>query len=207
MTDPMKVLLADDHPLMREALHQTLRRLDPGVRILDAQDYPSLFSLAARHPDADLALVDLNMPGLPGQEGIRQFRARFPELPLAVLSASESVVDIRSALDAGALGYVLKSSSAETLVSALRQMLAGHAYTPRSGSRSDPSFTAAGSAAARLTPRQVEVMQLLRQGYPNKIIARKLDLTEGTVKVHMGAIFRALGVRNRTEAVLAMQSR
>jgi DNA-binding NarL/FixJ family response regulator len=204
MTDPMKVLLADDHPLMREALHQTLRRLDPGVRILDAQDYPSLFSLAARHPDADLALVDLNMPGLPGQEGIRQFRARFPGLPLAVLSASESVVDIRSALDAGALGYVLKSSPADGLVSALRQMLAGHVYTPRSGT---PSSVAAGSTDGRLTPRQIEVMQLLRQGYPNKIIARKLDLTEGTVKVHMGAIFRALGVRNRTEAVLAMQSR
>lgn len=207
MTDPMKVLLADDHPLMREALQQTLRRLDPRVLILDAQDYPTLFRLAARHPDAELALVDLNMPGLPGQEGIRQFRTRFPDLPLAVLSASESVIDIRSVLDAGALGYVLKSSPAETLLAALRQMLAGHVYTPKPNHRTDLPGAAAGPADGRLTPRQVEVMQLLQQGYPNKLIARKLDLTEGTVKVHMVAIFRALGVRNRTEAVLAMQSR
>lgn len=207
MTDPMKVLLADDHPLMREALRQVLFSLDPRAVVLDAQDYPGLLSLGARHPDADLALVDLNMPGLPAQEGIRQFRRCFPGLPLVVLSASEAARDIRGAFDAGALGYILKSSPAAVMLSALRQVLDGQVYAPQRTRHGDPAFVATGASDSRLTPRQIEVMRLLQQGCPNKIIAHQLRLTEGTVKVHLAAIFKALGVRNRTEAVLAVQRR
>jgi len=205
MTDPLKVLIADDHPLMREAVRQVLTRLDPRVASVDADDYPALFRLAARHPDADLAVVDLNMPGSPCRRGIAEFRARFPGIPLVVLSASESAIDIRNAIDAGALGYILKASTATQMLSALRQVLDGRIYTPPRPNQADPDFLANGSGPARLTRRQVEVVRMLQRGFPNKIIAHRLDLTEGTVKVHVAAIFRALGVRNRTEAVLAVQ--
>ena len=100
----MKTLLADDHPLMREGVRQVLSQLEPPVEIIDAHDYPSLFAQTALHPDLDLALVDLNMPGFVGMQGIAQYRNRFPDIPLVVLSASESPHDIRSALEAGALG-------------------------------------------------------------------------------------------------------
>jgi CheY-like chemotaxis protein len=107
----MKTLLADDHPLMREGVRQVLAQLEPPVEIIDAHDYPSLFAQTALHGDLDLALVDLNMPGFVGMQGITRFRNRFPDIPLVVLSASESPHDIRSALEAGALGYIPKAAS------------------------------------------------------------------------------------------------
>jgi len=201
----MKVLLADDHPLMREAVRQVLLQLDPQLGLVEASDYPSLFRQALRHADLDLALVDLNMPGLPGLQGIREFRSRFPAIPLVVLSASQSPLDIRSALDAGALGYIPKASTTAEMLSALRQVLAGQIFTPHWPNEANTEFFSNGAPAIHLTKRQLEVLRLMQQGCPNKVIAHKLDLTEGTVKVHVAAIFGALGVRNRTEAVLAMQ--
>jgi DNA-binding NarL/FixJ family response regulator len=201
----MKVLLADDHPLMREAVRQVLLQLDPQLGLVEAGDYPSLFRQALRHADLDLALVDLNMPGLPGLQGIREFRSRFPAMPLVVLSASQSPLDIRSALDAGALGYIPKASTTAEMLSALRQVLGGQIFTPHWPDEANTGFFSNGAPAIHLTKRQLEVLRLMQQGCPNKVIARKLDLTEGTVKVHVAAIFGALGVRNRTEAVLAMQ--
>jgi len=203
----MKILLADDHPLMREAVRQVLEQLDVQIDILDAQDYPSLFRQTAQHADIDLALVDLNMPGLPGVHGIIEFRTRFPDIPLVVLSASESPLDIRSVLDAGALGYIPKASTTAVMLSALQQVLAGEVYSPHLSDEADNSFLSGATSENRLTTRQIEVLRLMQQGHPNKTIARKLGLTEGTVKVHVAAIFRALGVRNRTEAVLVVQQR
>ena len=201
----MKALLADDHPLMREAVHQVLLQLDPQLGLVEASDYPSLFRQALGHADLDLALVDLNMPGLPGLRGIREFRSRFPAIPLVVLSASQSPLDIRSALDAGALGYIPKAFTTAEMLSALRQVLAGQIFTPHWPDEANPAFFSNGAPAIHLTKRQLEVLRLMQQGCQNKVIAYKLDLTEGTVKVHVAAIFGALGVRNRTEAVLAMQ--
>jgi len=201
----MNALLADDHPLMREAVRQVLLQLDPQLGLVEASDYPSLFRQALGHADLDLALVDLNMPGLPGLRGIREFRSRFPAIPLVVLSASQSPLDIRSALDAGALGYIPKASTTAEMLSALRQVLAGQIFTPHWPDEANPAFFSNGAPAIHLTKRQLEVLRLMQQGCPNKVIAHKLDLTEGTVKVHVAAIFGALGVRNRTEAVLAMQ--
>ena len=126
----MKTLLADDHPLMREGVRQVLSQLEPPVEILDAHDYPSLFAQTAQHPDLDLALVDLNMPGFVGMHGIAHFRSRFPDVPLVVLSASESPHDIRSTLEAGALGYIPKAASSTEMLAALRSVLAGDVYVP-----------------------------------------------------------------------------
>lgn len=207
----MKTLLADDHPLMRAGAREVLSQLEADVEIIDAHDYPSLFAQADLHPDLDLALVDLNMPGFAGMQGITQLRIRFPDLPLVVLSASESTHDMRCALEAGALGFIPKAASATVMLAALRQVLAGNLYVPaalndrhamtHSPDRADFSDARHGG----LTARQLEVARLLAQGCANKAIAGMLAMSEGTVKVHVGAIFRALGVSNRTEAVLAIQ--
>ena len=207
----MKTLLADDHPLMREGVRQVLSQLDPPVEILDAHDYPSLFAQTALHSDLDLALVDLNMPGFVGMQGITQYRSRFPDIPLVIISASESPHDIHSALEAGALGYIPKAASSQTMLAALRQVLAGDIYMPAclgDGTGGLHTVAPADFAALQhsgLTARQLEVARLLAQGCANKAIAGMLAMSEGTVKVHIAAIFRALSVTNRTEAVLAIQ--
>jgi DNA-binding NarL/FixJ family response regulator len=207
----MKTLLADDHPLMREGVRQVLAQLEPAVEIIDAHDYPSLFAQTALHADLDLALVDLNMPGFVGMQGITQFRGRFPDIPLVVLSASESPHDIRGALEAGALGYIPKAASTADMLAALRQVLAGDIYVPAclGSSHSGLHSVAAADFEALqhtgLTARQLEVARLLAQGCTNKAIGGMLAMSEGTVKVHIAAIFRALNVTNRTEAVLAIQ--
>lgn len=207
----MKTLLADDHPLMREGVRQVLSQLEPPVEIIDAHDYPSLFAQTALHPDLDLALVDLNMPGFVGTQGIAQYRNRFPEIPLVVLSASESSHDIRSALEAGALGYIPKAASTTTMLAALSQVLAGNVYVPacldsaHAGLHSVAPADFEALQHSGLTARQLEVARLLAQGCTNKAIGGMLAMSEGTVKVHIAAIFRALDVSNRTEAVLAIQ--
>jgi DNA-binding NarL/FixJ family response regulator len=207
----MKILFADDHPLMREGVRHVLIQIEAEVEIVDAYDWPSLFAAAAAHADVDLALVDLNMPGSPGLAGIVAFRARHPEVPLVVLSASESARDIQAVLDAGALGYIPKASPQAVMLNALQLVLAGGVYVPPLLLDAAPGLHASQvadfSALAQtgLTTRQTEVLRLLLKGSPNKVIARTLDLTEGTVKLHVAAIFRALNVNNRTEAVLAVQ--
>jgi DNA-binding NarL/FixJ family response regulator len=206
----MKTLLADDHPLMREGVRQVLSQLEPSVEIVDAHDYPSLFAQTAQHPDLDLALVDLNMPGFVGVQGIAHFRSRFPDVPLVVLSASESPHDIRSTLEVGALGYIPKAASSTEMLAALRGVLAGDVYVPPClGGAVGPRTPAPADFAALqhsgLTARQLEVARLLAQGCANKAIAGMLAMSEGTVKVHIAAIFRAFNVTNRTAAVLAIQ--
>jgi DNA-binding NarL/FixJ family response regulator len=207
----MKSLLADDHPLMREGVRQVLSQLEPSIEIIDAHDYPSLFAQTALNADLDLALVDLNMPGFVGMQGISQYRNRFPDIPLVVLSASESAHDIRGALEAGALGYLPKSIPAASMLAALRQVLAGDLYVPDCLGRNDASLCAPTPADFGtlqhhgLTARQLDVARLLAQGCANKAIGGMLSMSENTVKVHMAAIFKALGVTNRTEAVLEIQ--
>lgn len=207
----MKTLLADDHPLMREGVRQVLAQLEPAIEIIDAHDYPSLFAQTALHADLDLALVDLNMPGFVGMQGITQYRHRFPDIPLVVLSASESPHDIRSALEAGALGYIPKAASTAVMLAALRQVLAGDIYVPACLGDSHAGLHSVAPADfealqhSGLTARQMEVARLLAQGCANKAIAGMLAMSEGTVKVHIAAIFRAFGATNRTEAVLEIQ--
>jgi DNA-binding NarL/FixJ family response regulator len=206
----MKILLADDHPLFREGVKHVLMQLSERVGIVDAHDYPSLFAQAAAHPDLDLVLADLYMPGMGGHEGIAEFRNQFPDTPLVIMTASESRGDARRALASGALGYVLKSSPSQAMLDALNRVLNGDIYVPPilegDEQPEDPvSLMPLSSQGIRLTTRQLEVLKLLLQGKPNKIIARELDLSEGTVKIHVAAIFRALGVTNRTEAAVAAQ--
>lgn len=202
----MRVLLADDHPLFREGVKPVLHKLDPRLQIIEAIDYPTAFSAMHQAGEVDLALIDLYMPGMSGVEGVIRFRAAFPDIPLVVLSASELAEDIHRLLSAGALGYITKSSPSEVILGALRLVLAGGVYIPPSLlNHSSGGIEQDSSRPAPLTSRQVEVLRELVKGQSNKQIATALDVTEGTVKIHLAAIFRILKVNNRTEAVLVAQ--
>jgi DNA-binding NarL/FixJ family response regulator len=200
----VKVLIADDHPLVRDALARTVRELASDVQVQEAGDLEALLRLAAEG-GADLALVDLNMPGMDGVQGLRRLREAVPTLPIVVASGQEDSITIRAVLAAGAVGFIPKSERAEVLLAALRLVQSGGTYVP--ARMLDP---AAGPPhdlkSADLTPRQLDVLQCLLRGEPNKQIARQLGLTEGTVKIHIAAILRALHARNRTEAVVRARS-
>ena len=197
----MKVLIADDHPLVRDALARTVRELEPEAQVVQAGDFEALLRLASE--PFDLALVDLNMPGLNGMLGLRRLRERVPTLPVVVASGQDDAATIRAVLAEGAAGFIPKSERPEVLLSALRLVLAGGVYVPaRSLDVPAAPPTSPAAAAALLTPRQRDVLRALSRGQPNKLIARELGLTEGTVKIHIAAILRALQARNRTEAVV-----
>lgn len=200
--------LADDHPIMRAALRSALQSLRPAPRFVEAEDLPGTLALARNHPSMDLLLMDLRMPGGSGIDGIAAVRRVAPTLPVAVVSAEDNPTLIRSLLGLGVAAFIPKTEPPDVIVAAIRIVLGGGQYFP-------PRFIHDGSAAAHgvapaaesLTARHREVLGLLARGLSNKLIARELGLTEGTVKVHLLAIFRVLGVRNRTEAVLAAQQR
>lgn len=204
----MRILLADDHPLFREGVKPVLHKLQTRVEVLEAVDYPSAFDMIHRHGDVDLALLDLYMPGMAAVDGVRRFRAAFPTIPVVVLSASEQTEDIQSLLASGALGYITKSLSSERILDALRQILAGQIFVPpgliESASPQQEATRSLGRYPA-LTMRQIDVLRQLSMGLSNRQIGDSLDITEGTVKIHLAAIFRILKVANRTEAVLIAQ--
>ena len=200
----MKVLIADDHPLVRDALAHALLALDPALQVLQAGTLEGLLELA-REGSADLALVDLNMPGMGGVDGLLKVRAAAPTLPLVVASGQDDALTIRAVLATGAAGFIPKCERAEVLISALRLVLAGGTYVPARMLEAPPA-TPPKASLGDLTPRQVDVLRLLMRGEPNKLIARELGLTEGTVKIHIAALLRALHARNRTEAVVRARS-
>ena len=198
----MKVLIADDHPLVRDALKRTLLLVEPGAQVLEAADYAGALQLMQTE-SLQLALLDLHMPGMDRVDGLRRLRLLFPQLPIALASGEDDPVVIRATLSAGAVGFLPKSESPELLQQALRLVLGGGTYLPaqaladlRHGAP-PPKPNASG-----LTPRQLDVLRCLMRGQPNKLIARELGLTEGTVKIHIAAILRTLQARNRTEAVV-----
>jgi DNA-binding NarL/FixJ family response regulator len=160
-----------------------------------------LLRLAAQG-DADLALVDLNMPGMDGIVGLRRLRDAAPTLPIVVASGQEDPMTIRAVLAAGAVGFIPKSERSEVLLGALRLVQAGGTYVPSRLLDSTARPPPTDLHSAELTPRQLDVLRCLLRGEPNKLIARELGLTEGTVKIHIAAILRALHARNRTEAVV-----
>lgn len=207
----MRILLADDHPLFREGVKPVLEKLDPDAEIIEAVDFPSTFEAMRHGGEMDLALLDLYMPGMSGIDGVIRFRAMFPDIPLVILSASEQLDDMQKPLAAGALGYISKSSSSDMILGALRRVLAGGVYTPPSLLDGDDDEAAAAAAAAvgkrypALSGRQIEVLRHLAKGSSNRQIGEALDVTEGTIKLHVAAIFRILKVNNRTEAVLVAQ--
>jgi DNA-binding NarL/FixJ family response regulator len=202
----MKILVVDDHPLILEALHHVLTQLGADVTVLDAASGPAGRALAAAHPDADLMLFDLGLPGIDGFALLGELRESHPAIPVVVLSGSERREDVLRALDLGAMGYIPKSARNEVMLQALRLVLSGGVFLPPSALAADaPAPATARPTSARdleLTERQVEVLALILEGKPNKLICRHLGLAEGTVKIHVAACLRALGVHTRTQAVI-----
>lgn len=207
----MLLLLADDHGLVREGLKYTLADLHDDLDFLEAASASEVMSILEANPDIVLILLDLVMPGSNGFELLRQVCDNYPDLAVVILSASADPIQMRKSLDIGAAGFIPKHASAEIMLSALRLVLAGGIYVPpdmllspdpdppppeRTGIDSDRN------ARNALTSRQRVVLHHLGRGLSNKHIARELGLAENTIKIHVAAILRTLGVSNRTQAAL-----
>jgi DNA-binding NarL/FixJ family response regulator len=208
----LKILLADDHEMVRLAMRHALSALAADIEWLEAASAGDVERLADRDPD--LALLDLHMPGSEGVPWIGRLRDRCPTLPIIVVSAEESPSLVRELINSGVAGFIPKSDTAAVILQAVRLVLSGGTYAPlRLLGGGNTTANGAGSVERQeipnhgLTQRQLEVLALLARGMPNKLIARELGLSEGTVKVHLLAIFRALDVSNRTEAVVAAQKK
>ncbi|RPH61866.1 MAG: DNA-binding response regulator [Burkholderiales bacterium] len=205
------VLVIDDHPLMRDAVGVTMNAIAPGSRIDLAASFAEARRLLALDPGYDFTLLDLNLPDSTGFEALKALRAQYPQLPTVVLSAEVERDTILRCLDLGAAGYIPKTYHGDVITHALRLISSGHVYVPREAieARRDAKEPirarpiGGDPRGLGLTDRQCDVLRLILRGLPNKLICRQLDLAEGTVKVHVSAVLRALGVRNRTQAVIA----
>lgn len=207
----MKLLVVDDHPLFRDGLAALLRQANPDTQVFQASDGEAGMELAQATGDLDAVFVDLMMPGLAGEAAVKEFARRRPELPVIVLSSSENPSDVKRVLNAGALGYIPKSASPQTVLSALQLVLTGNIYVPPLLARAVDATTteqntAAPSSLPTLTERQVEVLKQVRDGHSNKEISNRLGIAEKTVKAHVAAIFKALNVVNRTQAANAARA-
>jgi DNA-binding NarL/FixJ family response regulator len=205
----MKLLVVDDHPLFRDGLAALLRQANPNTQVFQACDSEAGVALAQKTNDLDAVFVDLMMPGTTGEAAVKEFARRRPELPVIVLSSSENPSDVKRVLNAGALGYIPKSASPQTVLSALQLVLTGNIYVPpflahaQEQAANDASDAAAPTALTQLTERQLEVLKQLRDGVSNKEISARLGIAEKTVKAHVAAIFKTLNVVNRTQAANA----
>lgn len=204
----MYFVIADDHPLFRDALKGAVARLYPDATIAEADTTASLQTLLERGEEPDLLLLDLHMPGASGFSGLIHVRARFPALPVIVVSGNEEPGVMRRAVAHGASGYIPKSTSLDDMAKAIEQVLDGDVWLPASAATSQPTHLAPDEAdiAKRLrdlTPQQFRVLMMLADGLLNKQIAYELGVSEATIKAHMTAILKKLGASNRTQAVVA----
>ncbi len=201
---PLKILVIDDHALVREGLCQVLKGLDEGVDVLQAGTCTQGFAIAHDHPDLDLVLLDYHLPDMSGLVALSVFGMRHPELPIIMLSGSANMQIMRHVLQAGASGFVTKSSLSDELLRAVRQVLDGGEYLPLA---MDENATTPppppGDARVDLTQRQELVLRELLDGRSNREIADTLSISEETVKSHVAAILRHFDVQNRTQAVVA----
>jgi DNA-binding NarL/FixJ family response regulator len=212
----LRVLIADDHPLFRDGLRHLVQQLDEKVTVIEAGTLADALQLAqTQAAELNLVLADLRMPGAVGFDGIRALRAAAPKTPLVVISGYETKRNAEQALEAGAAGFIPKSTSPSVTLNALKLVMLGEVYVPPSliyGPQPDDPDAEIGagvtaptvdlSRLAPLTQRQLDVLALIGQGKSNKDIADKLGISEGTVKVHVGAILKVLGATNRTQAAL-----
>jgi DNA-binding NarL/FixJ family response regulator len=209
----MKILVVDDHVLIREALRGVLKELKRDAILLDASSSKQAMDIVADHPDIGLVLRDLNLPDRDGLDVLAELREQYPAITVVVLSALQDRAVVLKALDCGAFGYIPKSAKREVMISALKLIFAGGIYIPPEilarEEVSSPALTTSGNERPKiptdlgLTDRQLDVLALMMQGKNNKLICRTLNLAEPTVKNHVTAILKALKVSNRTEAVIA----
>lgn len=206
----MKILVVDDHALVREGLRQVLKGLDAQVEVLEAPHCARAFELAALHSDLDLVLLDYHLPDMNGLDALNIFGKEHPELPIIMLSGSVNPQIMRQVLAKGAAGFLTKSSLSDELLSVLRLVLSGQVYVPPdllpAPGIPQQDEVDAGYTPPQLTPRQEEVLYLLLDGRSNKDISRLLQLSDETTKNHVTAILRGFRVQTRIQAVLAAGS-
>ena len=207
----MKVLLVDDHALIRDALRGVLKELTNDATVLEASDCRQAMRLIEAHRDLHLILLDLNLPDQDGLAVLADLRKRYATISVVVLSAFNDRENVLRALDLGALGFIPKSASRDVMVNALRLVFSGGIYIPPEALAPAETKEAQPDAARPVSPadldvtdRQMEVLALMMLGKSNKAISRALDVAEPTVKHHVTAILKALKVTNRTEAVIAV---
>jgi DNA-binding NarL/FixJ family response regulator len=207
VTANLTFVVADDHPLFRGAIKETLRSIDGHVSILEAGDFEAAKKLVAETPDVDLVLLDLTMPGTSGLSGLVTLRAMQAAVPVVIVSASDDVATIRRALELGASGYIRKSSSIEEIRNAINTVLAGGIAAPSNvelGAESDPDILDLVQRIRMLTPQQARVLGMLAEGLLNKQIAYELGVSEATIKAHVSAVLQKLNVDSRTQAVIRL---
>jgi DNA-binding NarL/FixJ family response regulator len=207
----MRILVCDDHAIFRAGLKAVLGELSSSAELLEAESVAQALALAKAHPDTDLVLLDLHLPGTDGRTGLRQLRSAQPALPVVIVSASDDPAEMRRVLEEGASGFIPKSSTSAELLAALRLVLSGGVYVPRAALAAQAPAPGSGAArreqrrqrAGSLSARQIEVLSLMARGLTNREICGVLGIAEGTVKAHIAAIFETLEVSNRTEAAVA----
>ncbi len=205
----IKVLMVDDHVLFRDGMRYVLQQLADEVEVIDSGNFVDGMNQAANNPDIDLALLDLNMPGSDGVKSILEFHESNPAIPLVVVSGSDHRDDIEKVMEYGAMGFISKLSSSKNMLAALRMVLDGGVYLPPQLLQQAMAGLDQGSPDKRtvrsnknwLTTRQMQTLQLLAEGLSNKEISERLNLAEGTVKIHTAAVYQALRVNSRLEAV------
>lgn len=201
-------LIIDDHEIFRSGLRLLLTNRLKIRAIEEARSLDEAVAYMSQGPSPSLVTLDLRMPGIAGAEAIAALKEGWPDVPIVVISVSERREDILASLAAGAVGYCPKSLSADETVDALKQVLRGQIYVPRllhSPVKTIPTADASAFDVNRLTARQRQVLEALRTGASTKQIGRQLDLAEGTVKIHLAGIYRALGVKTRAEAIAKLK--
>lgn len=207
-----KILIADDHPLFREAIHNVIRDGFPDSEILETADLDSALALTLEHDDLDLVLLDQNMPGMHGLNGLINLRNEAPTIPVVIVSAEQDKQIVLQAITYGAVGFITKSSPRAQMTEAIEQILNGNVYLPsdiirsqkspsRHSHHSEPSIPP--ELLQALTRKQLLVLERMTKGESNKQIAYNLDIAETTVKAHVSAILRKLNVHNRVQAILS----
>jgi DNA-binding NarL/FixJ family response regulator len=200
-------VVADDHPMVRDALALSLGAAFPGARIELAGSLSETLAAVERRPDTDLVILDLDMPGMNGMSGLAQLRSSHPAIPVAILSAAKSPALMRQAVEMGAAGFIPKFTPSPEITDAIRAILAGAVWLPEAARDHQlaPADSDLAQRAAQLTPQQHRVLALMAEGKPNKVIAFEMQITEPTVKSHVTEILRRLGVQSRTQAVIVAQ--
>ncbi|TDR94959.1 response regulator transcription factor [Enterovirga rhinocerotis] len=206
MQASVKIIIADDHPLFREALRRALETILPQAEVAECTGLDTLQEQLGRSRDVDLVLLDLTMPGVQGFSGLIYLRAQYPEIPIVIVSANEDPVVIRRAIDFGASGFIPKSLDLDGIGNAVRTVLSGDIWAPPDvdlETAEDRDTSDLVRRLGRLTPQQMRVLMMLSEGLLNKQIAYELSVSEATVKAHVSAILQKLGVDSRTQAVIA----
>jgi DNA-binding NarL/FixJ family response regulator len=201
------IIIADDHPLFRDALRQAVGGIAGDQAIVEAGDFEAARAAAKAHVEADLMLLDLSMPGASGFSGLMSLRAEFASLPIVVISASDDSATVRRALELGASGFISKSSGIEDIRRGVRTVLSGDIFTPatyQEGQEQDPDIADLIRRLQTLTPQQSRVLTMLAEGLLNKQIAYELGVSEATIKAHVSAILLKLDVDSRTQAVIQL---